>query len=201
MLFLPCHTTDENGTLRLLDVNRKMGWVDIMERLATEPPTKKEAEQVFEYGSRKAKPRFYADENFPAKAVQVLRGMGARVLTAKDADLVGHSDEDHASYALKYGYVLLTCDRDYLDDRRFPLIQCPVIAVFDFGSGSQAEIRQSFRCLKTIFGFPQIFDKWVKIDAKRDSWTEHTKFLNGSTSRTRYRLYRGRLEEWVEDQS
>lgn len=176
-----------------------MGWIDIIERVRAESPTKKEAEQVLDYQRRKAKPRFYADENFPVLAGQVLRKMGARLSTARDAGLAGHPDEDHAAYALKHGYVLVTCDRDYLDECRFPLIHCPAIIVFDFGSGSLAEIRQSFGCLQTIFGFPQVFDKWVRIDARRTCWTEYMRFLNGSTSRSRYRLYRGELQHWVED--
>ena len=38
----------------------------------------------------------------------------------------------------------------------------------------------------------------VKIDAKRDCWSEYWRFLNGTTSRSRYRVHRGRLQEWVE---
>ncbi len=70
---------------------------------------------------------------------------------------------DHAAYALKRGLVLITCDRrDYLDERRFPLIHCPAIAVFSFGSGSVREIRTWLVCLKRMVGMPQFFDKWVK---------------------------------------
>ena len=58
------------------------------------------------------------------------------VLTAQEARLNGHPDENHAGFALKNGCVLLTYDRDYLDEQRFPLIHCLAIAVFDFGSGS-----------------------------------------------------------------
>jgi predicted nuclease of predicted toxin-antitoxin system len=176
-----------------------MGWVNLTELVRANPPSEKETEQVFEYRRRNAKARFYADENFPALATQILRKMRARVVTVQDVGLRKHPDENHAAYALKHGYVLLTCDRDYLDEGRFPLIHCPAVVVFDFGSGSLEEIRQSFTCLKTILGSPQFFDKWVKIDAKRDSWTEYFRTLDGSTSRSRYRVYRGNLQEWVEN--
>jgi predicted nuclease of predicted toxin-antitoxin system len=142
-------------------------------------------------------PKFYADENFPSAAVRLLRGTKAQVLTAKEAGLNGHPDENQIAFALKNGYVLLTCDRDYLDDQRFPLISCPAIVVSNFGSGSLHEMKETFRC-RTIYVSPQFYDKWVKIDAKRDCWSEYWRFLDGTTSRSRYRVHKGRLQEWVE---
>ena len=121
-----------------------------------------------------------------------------QVLTAKEAGLNGHPDENHVAFALKNGCVLLTCNRDYLDEQRFPVVHCPAIVVFGFGSGSLNEIRAAFQCLRTIYGSPQFFDKWVKIDAKRDSWNEYWRFLNGTTARSRDRVHSGRLQEWVE---
>jgi|SRR5579864_5484631 len=111
-----------------------MVWVNITERVRDNPPTEKEIAQVLQYRRRKAKARFYADENFPALAVKVLRKLGAKVVTAQEAGNSKHPDENHAAHALKHGHILLTCDRDYLDEKRFPLIHCPAIAVFDFGS-------------------------------------------------------------------
>jgi len=175
-----------------------MGWVSLVESVRVNPPTDKEIQQVVDYRRRKAKARFYADENFPALAVATLREMKARVVTVQDVRLRRHPDENHAAYALKHGFVLLTCDRDYLNERRFPLIHCPAIAVFDFGSGSQEEIRRSFTCLRRVLSTPQFFDKWTKTDAGSDSWTEYSRTLDGSTSRSRYRVYKGDLQEWVD---
>jgi predicted nuclease of predicted toxin-antitoxin system len=155
-------------------------------------------EQIVEYQRRKAKPRFYADENFPTQAVKLVRAKGVKVLTAKEAGRTGHPDENHAAYVLKTGRVLLTCDRDYLDERRFPLISCPVIVVCNFGSGSSIEMQRTFRCLRTMLGIPQVFDKWSKIDAKPEAWVEYSRFLDGTTARSRYRVYSGRLQEWVD---
>lgn len=177
-----------------------MGWVNLIELVRANPPSAEEIDQVVEYRRRKAKARFYADENFPALATRLLRKMGARVFTVQDLGRRKHPDENHSAYALKNGYVLVTCDRDYLDESRFPLIHCPAIVVFDFGSGSLKEILQSFSCVRNILGAPQFFDKWTKIDAKRDSWTEYSRTLDGATSRSRYRIYRGHMQEWVQDQ-
>jgi hypothetical protein len=121
------------------------------------------------------------------------------VVTAQEAGNHRHPDENHSAYALREGRVLITCDRDYLNERRFPLIHCPAIVVFDFGSGSIQDIRKAFRCLRLVLKVPQFYDKWAKIDAKPEAWTESMRFLNGTTSRTRYRLYRGVTQEWVEE--
>jgi hypothetical protein len=98
---------------------------------------------------------------------------------------------------LKRGYVLITCDRDYLNNRLFPLISCPAIFAFDLGDGSLDEILLAFRCLGEVFRVPEFFDKWIKIDAKRDGWTQQQRYLDGTTSRSRYRMNQGRLETWV----
>jgi len=175
-----------------------MGWVDLIELTRANPPTRREAEQVLDYARRKAKPSFYVDENFAGDATRILRSMRARVTTVQDEGMRRHPDENHAAYALKHSQILMTCDRD-LDERRFPLVHCPAIAVFDFGSGSPGQIRKAFACVQRMLGFPQFFDKWVKIDATPDCWTEYSRFLNGTTDRCRMRVFRGRIQEWVEE--
>lgn len=152
-----------------------MPWVDSSDIYAADPATPKEIAQVVDYTRRRTKPRFYADENFPTLAVEMLRSMGARVVTVQDVLRRRHPDENHTAYALKHGLILLTCDRDYLDNRRFPLVHCPVIVVFNFGSGSTEEIQKAFICLWTAFKAPQFWDKWMKIDASPESWTQHTR--------------------------
>ena len=155
--------------------------------------------QVEDYIRRNAKPRFYADENLPTIATEILRRRDADVLTVQEAGRRRHPDENHTAEALRLGRVLITCDRDYLDERRFPLIHCPAIVICDFGRGSIREIRGTFGCLWSVFAMPQFYDKWVKIDASQDCWTEHTRFLDGSTAHRRFRIFGGRLQEWCED--
>jgi predicted nuclease of predicted toxin-antitoxin system len=175
-----------------------MVWVDVEKLAAESEPSPKEKRQVEDYLARHAKPRFYSDEDFPETAVSLLRRIGARVQTVREAELAHHEDEDHVAYALRNRLILLTCDRDFLNDTRFPLTHCPAIVVFDFGSGSIREMEQAFRCLAPVFTAPQFYDKWCKIDAKRDSWTQYQRYQDGSTSRTRHRLWRGKMQEWVE---
>jgi len=130
-------------------------WVDVAVKVKTEPPSKSEIRQGMDYLRRRAKVGFYADENFPYLATRMLRRSGAQVVTVQDAGLRRHPDENHAAYALRYGYVLLV-------------------------------------------RIPQFYDKWMKIEAAKDSWIETSRFLNGTTARTRYRWFRGKLQEWAE---
>jgi predicted nuclease of predicted toxin-antitoxin system len=175
-----------------------MSWIDEADLVAENPPTEREILDVERMAARKAKPRFFADENFPARAVTIFRELGARVETVQEAGRRHHPDENHIAYALENGLVLLSCDRDFLDNKKFPLIHCPAIFVFDFGRGTEAEIMRTLCCLGSVFAAPQFFDKWCKVDARRDSWIELMRYQNGSTSRTRYRLWRGRIQSWID---
>ena len=174
-----------------------MPWIDF-EIPVGDQPTEGEKREVNDFAGRKAKPRFYADENFPELAIGILRQFKADVLTVREIGRRGHPDENHAAEALRLGRVLITCDRDYLDDHRFPLIHCPALVVCDFDQGTDSEIRATLKCLGSIFSVPQFFDKWTKIDAKRDSWTEYARHLDGTTSRHRYRFQCSRMQEWVD---
>lgn len=176
-------------------------WRDLMESVLEDPCPPDQAREVLDYMRRRAKARFYADENFPAATVDLLRSMGAVVKTAADTQMQGFPDEAHAAYALKHGLVLVTCDRDYLDERRFPLISCPAIFVFQFGGGTEAEMRAAFQCLGTVFNTPQFYDKWSKVDASPHEWTERYRCTDGTTHRGRRRIENGRCQEWMDNQN
>src|SRR5215510_9604336 len=106
-----------------------MTWVNVQD-LPLPPVPQEQVEQVIKYSKQKKTfPRFYADENFPARAVEILRTRKFDVLTVVEAKKSGHPDENHTAEALRLGRVLITCDRDYLDERRFPLISCPALVV------------------------------------------------------------------------
>jgi predicted nuclease of predicted toxin-antitoxin system len=177
-----------------------MPWVPAEEVVAREPPSKTEAEEVFRLLKlKKHRSRFLTDENFPADAIALLQEMRLTVHTASDAGLVGHSDESYTAYALRHRLVLITCDRDYLNRRKFPLIGCPAIAVFDFGYGTTSEKRDALRCLVGVAKAPDFYDKWCKLDAKPKGWTEETRHLNGTISRERCRVHHGRIEYWRDE--
>ena len=52
------------------------------------------------------------------------------------------------------------------------------------------------------FDGEEAFKEWtaadlVKIDAKRTTWTEYARHLDGTTSKLRFRVFKRRLQEWV----
>ena len=68
------------------------------------------------------RPRVYADANVPAGLVGFMRiTLGWDVLfVIEQADLRRASDVEHFRLARQLRRTLVTFDRDYLDDRRFP---------------------------------------------------------------------------------
>jgi len=67
-------------------------------------------------------PRIYADANIPAGAIAFMRTRlrwDVLFVTEHD-DLRRASDRGHYRLACQFHRTLLTLDRDYLDDRRFP---------------------------------------------------------------------------------
>jgi hypothetical protein len=68
------------------------------------------------------RPRVYADANVPAGLVVFMRAqLGWDVLfVLEEADLRRARDVEHFRLAGKLRRTLITLDRDYLDDRRFP---------------------------------------------------------------------------------
>lgn len=69
-----------------------------------------------------SRPRIYADANVPAGIVTHMREeLGWDVLfVIEDAALRRAADEEHYRLAQQLRRTLVTLDRDYLDDRRFP---------------------------------------------------------------------------------
>jgi hypothetical protein len=78
-----------------------------------------------------ARPRIYADANVPAGIVAHMR---ARLhwdvlFVLEEADLRRAPDVKHYQLAAQLRRTLVTLDRDYLDDRRFPLDGCGGVLV------------------------------------------------------------------------
>jgi hypothetical protein len=78
-----------------------------------------------------ARPRIYADANVPSGIVAHMR---ARLLwdvlfVLEQADLRRAPDVKHYQLAQQLRRTLVTLDRDYLDDRRFPLEGCGGVLV------------------------------------------------------------------------
>ncbi len=77
-------------------------------------------------------PRVYADANIPSGVVAYMRAtLGWDVLfVLEHDDLRRAPDLHHYQLARQLGRTLMTLDRDYTDDRRFPASESPGVIVF-----------------------------------------------------------------------
>jgi len=77
-------------------------------------------------------PRVYADANIPTGVVEFMRrGLGWDVFfVLEHPDIRRAADLFHYRLARQLGRTLVTLDRDYLDDRRFPPAQGAGVIVF-----------------------------------------------------------------------
>jgi hypothetical protein len=78
-----------------------------------------------------ARPRIYADANVPAGIVSHMRQrlQWDVLFVLEDADLRRAPDVKHYQLAYQLRRTLVTLDRDYLDDRRFPPEVCGGVLV------------------------------------------------------------------------
>jgi predicted nuclease of predicted toxin-antitoxin system len=148
--------------------------------------------------------RFYVDANVSPQAVNVLNEMGYDALTAREARIETHDDEDQIAVARKQDRILITHDQDFLDDRRFPLHECPTLVVCSFGTGTKDEILATFNCLRILewsgqMPGGQVPSMGVKIDANPSQWTEKTRYQEGFSDRYKYRIHQDEWQVWVED--
>lgn len=77
----------------------------------------------------RGKVRFLVDESMDPMLVSALHKLGWKAQSAADVSLAGRSDEDVLAHAWRKKQLLLTSDRDFLDDRRFPPHRNPGIIV------------------------------------------------------------------------
>ncbi len=76
-------------------------------------------------------PRIYADANVPAGLVAFMRGTlkWDVLFVVEHDDLRRAPDRRHFALARQLGRTLVTLDRDYLDERRFPIAECAGLIV------------------------------------------------------------------------
>ena len=99
--------------------------------------------QEAEFNSFRKKARFLVDESLGDGVARVLRDLGWNTVFGPNVGLARHSDEDVFAYAWRKHRVLLTHDRDFLDDRRFPSHRNPGVVVLPGGSGPARGVEES----------------------------------------------------------
>lgn len=83
----------------------------------------------------KKKARFLVDENMGNDVAVLLRDFGYNAIFVAEAGLIGHPDEAVFAYAWKVNRIILTHDRDFLNDRQFPFHRNPGVIVLPGAEG------------------------------------------------------------------
>lgn len=86
----------------------------------------------------KKKVRFLIDENLGKDAADLIVSLGYNTVFVGDVGLSGHSDEAVFAYAWKHKRIILTHDRDYLDDKKFPIHRNPGVIIMPGANGDGA---------------------------------------------------------------
>jgi predicted nuclease of predicted toxin-antitoxin system len=103
----------------------------------------------------KEKAVFYLDEPVGPAVGEMLSGMGYKVRTAAEAGLAGHDDADHAALCWRDEMILVTHDRDFLNDSVVPQHRNPGIVVLDVADGATAAYRAAYFLAAVVGPFGQ----------------------------------------------
>lgn len=145
--------------------------------------------------------RFYADHNLDASIVEVLRYRKYDVETAQEVGAERQPDEFHYRRAFMTRRVLLTQDKDYLDNERFPLSQTRGVIVFNIDTADVVQIARALEVVDTILGrMAPVLDESKVLLNSDYTLTYITRVPTDSgfvEERTRYRLDENGRDVWV----
>jgi len=112
-------------------------------------PTRADVSEMEQRWKKKA--QFLVDESLDQGLVQVLRQLGWNALGVDDEGLRGLADETVFARARDQGRLLLSKDRDFLNERRFPLTMGGAVAVLPEGPIDGEGVVRALRALLGIF--------------------------------------------------
>lgn len=163
-------------------------------------PPKKRLRYILE--SIKGRAKFLVDESLGEGVARVMGELGRNVKFVPNVGLGGHSDEDVFAFAWRERRVLLTHDRDFLDDRRFPFNRNPGVIVLPGGHGTDHALVVALREVMSLMGdFKNLFPN-AKIEISNDNIWRVRQFVKeeGLIRESRYRFDdHGDVWQWEDD--
>jgi predicted nuclease of predicted toxin-antitoxin system len=149
----------------------------------------------------KKKARFIVDESLGLEVARVIRDEGWNAVSVDEVGLVGHPDEDVLAYAWRDDRILLTHDRDFLDDHRFPPHRNPGLIVLPGAAGSTQVLEMELaRILITAGHYREAYCGY-KIHIRADgTWAiRHPKSPSGGRQARLLKFaWHGKIWEWQE---
>ncbi len=171
-----------------------MPWKEVV------PPPQKEIDEFVTLFKKKA--RFLVDESLGPEVANMIKNQGWNVKYVDEIGLKGHDDHDVFSFAWRDDRILLTHDRDFLDDRAFPLYRNPGVIVLPGGAGDEQALTNAMMFVFTMVApFREVHRK-VKVAVDSDgNWTTIGRNPEtGAIDRRKMRIRKnGPLEEWQDE--
>jgi predicted nuclease of predicted toxin-antitoxin system len=150
-------------------------------------------DELVRFGSIKfRRARLYADEMVEDEAIGFLRSNKVNVQSARELDFAGRGDSFHVSHALRTKRFLLTKDRDFLNDRKFPLNHIPGIIVI---KANMTRVAEYATCLNLIVGFVVPYGEiryGQKIEVTPARLSHHFRGADGQLVDEEFRLRDGK---------
>jgi predicted nuclease of predicted toxin-antitoxin system len=143
--------------------------------------------------------KFLLDENIPVGLADGIRRLGWNVKTPTELRAKGRSDEDLIALALRKDRILITCDRDFLNERRFPPHRNPGVIVLHGGGGDTRGLIDGLLAVLPLVGnHRELFRRsTVEVDTRGVFTVTDRDFDTSARTAKRYRYNRqGSLEEW-----
>ena len=147
------------------------------------------------------KARFLVDENMYGAVLKFLKQAGFNAVGISNVGLSGHADEDILAFAKRDDRVVLTHDRDFLDDRRFPLSQNPGIVVLPGAHGNSDALLSAIRHVIRTVGVSRGLWTATRVVVSQDGvWSVYTfEKSSGQIVSNRYRFTPRGMEYWTEE--
>ena len=163
-------------------------------------PTNEDKSHIEAIFGKKA--RFLVDENLEGTTTELLRALGWNAKGVSELNMLGHEDDDVFAAAWKEDRMIITNDRDFLDDRRFPDQSNPGIIVLPDANVESDIFLRAIRVMLDIFGPLREAYRKTKIIVSNSSII--TIFRRnrdtGKIEKQRFRLGKhGDTYEWVDD--
>jgi len=108
---------------------------------------------------------FYADEDIPEALVEEMRRNGLKVRSAREAGRGGRDDKDQAAFCARKGWVLVTKDQGFWNERRFPTQRTSPGMIILAGDG-EAELTEAMALAWVLFARHYPGDWWHGVKAR-----------------------------------
>lgn len=164
-------------------LSENSGWFEISDDFWVDP------------GVKPKKLKLFADAQFPKPVIEELRSAKVSVRSSVEKGLKSRSDSDILQHANKAGYVLLTLDRDFWDDKKYPLQKVRGIIFIDEPPDKQDQILTAFGLVYGCFAKSFSLDWWtgMKIRATSDEFVIKMRTWEGKVTKYAIQLRSGRL--------